>query len=102
MEKRLLQKGSAGILPAVPCILQGNSSPGRAMRPRSADSFRRIIYRKVAKVAKERRGKALNLKFEIRKEEVEPRMDAGEKESQVLKSKAESRREEKEEAASSS
>jgi hypothetical protein len=36
--KRPLQKGRAGILPAVPRILRGTSSPGRAMRPRSAES----------------------------------------------------------------
>jgi hypothetical protein len=42
------------------------------MRPRSADSFRRSIYRQVAKVAKGRGGEALNLKFEIRKEEDKP------------------------------
>ncbi len=38
------------------------------------------IYRQGAKVAKGRGGEALNLKFEIRKEEVEPRMDAKERE----------------------
>ena len=36
MKKPLLQKGSAGVPPAVSCILQ-DTSPGRAMRPRSAD-----------------------------------------------------------------
>jgi hypothetical protein len=38
------------------------------------------IYRQGAKVAKGRRGEALNLKFEIRKEEDEPRMDANKRE----------------------
>jgi hypothetical protein len=80
MKKPLLQKGSEGILPAVSRILRGTSQPGRAMRPRSADSFRRSINRQDAKVAKGRRGEALNLKFEIRKEEDEPRMDAKERE----------------------
>jgi hypothetical protein len=43
---------------------------------------RKRIYRQGAKVAKGRRGEALNLKFEIRKEEVEPRMDAKEREGE--------------------
>ena len=50
------------------------------MRPRSADSFRSSIYRQGTKVAKERGGEALNLKFEIRNEEVKLRMDADERE----------------------
>ena len=49
--------------------------PGKGVHGR-----RRGVYRKAAKVAKGRRVEALNLKFEIRKEEVEPRMDAKERE----------------------
>ena len=39
-------KGSAGVPPAVFCILQ-DTSPGRAMRPRSADSSLQGLKRAV-------------------------------------------------------
>lgn len=44
MKKPLLQKWSAGGPPAVSCILQG-ASLGRAMRPRSVDSFKEMLNR---------------------------------------------------------